>query len=74
MFAFTLAGQALAAPAPADGAAKSVVSGDYECWAFSSARADLNFTITGAGRYRASDDSNGTFTYDAASKKIAFTG
>lgn len=63
-----------AAPAPADGAAKSVAAGNYECWAFSSARADLNFTVTGAGRYRASDGSNGTFAYDPTSKKIAFTG
>jgi hypothetical protein len=60
---------------PSDtGTAAAVAAGDYECWAFGEARMLLNFTVTGTGTYRASDDSVGTFTYDAATGIIVFTG
>lgn len=60
---------------PSDtGTAAVVALGDYECWAFREARMLLDFTVTGTGTYRASDDSVGTFTYDAATGTIAFTG
>lgn len=61
-------------PVKPDGPAKSVALGSYECWANGSARMLLNFTITGPGRYTASDGSKGTFTFDPGSKAINFTG
>ncbi len=50
------------------------VNGSYECWGNGSPRMLMNFTVTAPGHYRASDDSTGTFTFDAASKKVVFTG
>lgn len=61
------------APAP-DGDARAVAEGDYECWANGSANLLLNFTVTGNGRYRASDNSTGRFDYDASTGAISFTG
>ncbi len=67
-----------AAAAPArrpDGAATEVATGSYECWAFNSARMDLNFEITAPGRYTAAaDGSEGSFSFDAGSGQIRFTG
>lgn len=51
-----------------------VASGAYECWAFNTARMDLNFEVTGPGEYVASDGSTGTFELDAATQAIRFTG
>lgn len=48
--------------------------GSYECWAWGRPRLLLNFKVTGAGRYTASDGSPGTFTFDPGSKAIRFTG
>jgi hypothetical protein len=62
------------APPPANGAASAVAAGSYECWAFNTSRMNLNFQVTGPGAYRASDGSSGRFTFDAASKRIQFTG
>jgi hypothetical protein len=59
---------------PASGAAGAVAPGSYECWAFNSPRLTLNFTVTGPGTYRASDGSNGSFTFDAGSGRVTFTG
>lgn len=67
-----------AAAAPArrpDGAATEVATGSYECWAFNSARMDLNFEVTGPGRYTAAaDGSEGSFSFDQASGQIRFAG
>lgn len=58
-----------------DGAATQVAIGSYECWAFNSARMDLNFEVTAPGRYTAAaDGSEGSFSFDAASGQIRFTG
>jgi hypothetical protein len=62
------------APVPANGAAKSVVPGNYECWAFSTARMNLNFTVTAPGKYRASDGSTSTFTFEPATGLVTFAG
>lgn len=64
------------AQAPKAAAAKpaAVAQGAYECWAFNQPRMGLNFRVTGAGKYRASDGSSGTFKYDAATSRVAFTG
>lgn len=68
------------APAPAAPTAPSsrggggVALGAYECWAWGSPRLLLNFKVTGAGHYTASDGSPGTFTFDPGSKAIRFTG
>ena len=72
----------LSAPAPAQpvagapaGAAARVAIGSYECWAFNSARMDLNFEVTAPGRYTAAaDGSEGSFSFDAGSGQIRFTG
>lgn len=61
------------APKP-NGPARAVQVGRYECWAFSSARMELNFSITGPRTYKASDGSAGTFTFHPASGRISFTG
>lgn len=65
-----------AAPAArADGAATQVAIGSYECWAFNSARMDLNFEVTAPGRYTAAaDGSEGSFSFDASSGQIRFNG
>lgn len=67
-----------AAAAPSsrvDGAATTVAIGSYECWAFNSARMDLNFEVTAPGRYTAAaDGSEGSFSFDAGSGQIRFTG
>jgi hypothetical protein len=47
--------------------------GSYECWAFSSPRMGLNFTITGPGAYRGAEGGTGAFSYDAATGAITFT-
>lgn len=67
---------ALAGPIGAAAAqeASGVASGRYECWAFNTARMDLNFTVTGPGRYEAADGSTGTFAFDSASGIVAFEG
>lgn len=58
-----------------DGAATQVAIGSYECWAFNSARMDLNFEVTAPGRYTAAaDGSEGSFSFDAANGQIRFTG
>lgn len=65
--------KAPAAP-PSNGAASAVALGTYECWAFNSPRMNLNFEVTGPGRYKATDGSAGTFTFEPGSKAIRFTG
>ena len=35
---------------------------------------NLNFQVTGAGAYRATDGTSGRFTFDPVSKGIQFTG
>jgi hypothetical protein len=62
-----------AAPRPPAGAAGAVALGSYECWAFSSPRMLLNFTILSASRYKDSEDATGSYTYDPGTKRIAFT-
>jgi hypothetical protein len=52
----------------------AVATGAYECWAFNTARSNLNFTVTGPGSYRAADGSSGGFTFDPGSGRITFTG
>lgn len=64
----------LAAPPKGDGPALAVPTGSYECWAYGRARLLLNFTVTGTGRYRASDDSTGTFSYNPQTKALKFAG
>ncbi|MGE0715697.1 MAG: hypothetical protein AB7P02_09650 [Alphaproteobacteria bacterium] len=64
----------LAANAAATAAVKAVATGSYECWANGQARMLMNFTVTGAGAYRASDGSNGRFTLSPATGAVAFTG
>lgn len=59
---------------PDDAAATEVARGTYECWAFNSARMDLNFEVTAPGSYRASDGSMGKFSYDPATRTIRFSG
>jgi len=62
-----------AAAVPAAGAASTVPAGNYECWANGEANLTLNFTVTGPGRYTASDGSTGTFTV-ADDGTATFTG
>ncbi len=45
-----------AAPAPEAAGSAAVKPGDYECWAFSSARMLQNFSILDGRRYRDSED------------------
>lgn len=66
--------QAAKAPPKADGAAKTVALGDYECWANGSARMLLNFKVTTAGQYTASDGSRSSFSHDPATGQIVFKG
>jgi len=64
-----------AAPAAAqNNGGGAVALGAYECWAWGRPRLLLNFKVTGAGRYTASDGSPGTFSFDPGSKAIRFTG
>lgn len=58
-----------ARPAPAPAA---LATGAYECWAFSSPRMGLNFTVTGPGQYVGLDNVRGTFTYNPATKEVVF--
>lgn len=60
--------------APQNSGGGAVAPGAYECWAWGRPRLLLNFKVTGAGRYTASDGSPGTFTFDPGSKAIRFTG
>ncbi len=41
-------------------------NGSYECWFFSSARAGLNFRLTGDGRYTDVEGRPGTITFSGA--------
>ena len=52
----------------------TVRTGAYECWAFNRPRLLLNFTVTGSGKYTASDGSKSTFNYDAATGQVSFNG
>ncbi|MDC7681655.1 hypothetical protein PQU92_00055 [Asticcacaulis sp. BYS171W] len=61
-------------PKPAPVAAATMPKGDYECWAYSSPRMLLNFTVTAPGKYRASDGSMGTFSVDPKTKAVTLTG
>lgn len=63
-----------APPAGAKSVGGAVRLGDYECWAFNRARMGLNFSILSAARYKDSEGKTGSFTYDAASERIAFQG
>lgn len=47
-----------------------LAQGAYECWAFSSARAGLNFTILPGGQYLDADGKRGSFTVDAAMRMV----
>jgi hypothetical protein len=47
-------------------------AGSYECWAFSSARMDLNFKVTAPGQYVGADNSKGKFTFNPGTKQIDF--
>jgi hypothetical protein len=52
-----------------------VATGNYECWAHGSARMLLNFKVTGPGKYSNPDgEKSGTFTYNANTGAIAFSG
>jgi hypothetical protein len=66
-----------AAPHPAAGAGgahpASVAFGSYECWAFSSPRMLLNFTILSPTRYKDSEGATGSYTYDSSTGRITFT-
>ncbi|ESQ78843.1 hypothetical protein [Asticcacaulis sp. YBE204] len=55
-------------------ATATMPKGDYECWAYSSPRMLLNFTVTAPGKYRASDGSMGTFSVDPKTKAVTLTG
>ncbi len=68
------AAQAAKAPRKPDGAAGTVALGSYECWAHGSARMLLNFKVTSAGQYIASDGSRSTFSHDPATGRIVFKG
>lgn len=74
--ASTFAPPAASAPAGAPATAPAAVAlGRYECWNFNSARMELNFEITGAGRYTAAaDGSEGEFEFDPGSGAIRFSG
>lgn len=62
-------------PEPGHARPERVAAGSYECWAFSSARMDLNFEITAPGRYtEAADGSSGGYSHDPDSGSIRFDG
>ncbi|HEX2591630.1 MAG TPA: hypothetical protein VHL34_09050 [Rhizomicrobium sp.] len=42
--------------------AAGMAMGAYECWGNGEARMLMNFTVTGAGTYKGSDNSTGKFT------------
>ena len=46
--------------------------GQYECWAFSSARMMLNFKITSGSSYTGSDGNSGRYSYDSGSDRLTF--
>lgn len=58
----------------ASAASAKVAVGTYECWAFNTARMDLNFEVTGDDSYIASDGSKGSFQLNAETGAIQFTG
>lgn len=62
------------AAAAGGGGGGSVATGSYECWANGQARMLLNFTVTGAGRYRDAEGKNGAFTFDSTTARITFRG
>lgn len=50
-----------------------IAAGSYECWAFNSPRMNLNFTVTGPGRYTGADGAPGVFSYDQGNGLISIT-
>ena len=46
--------------------------GQYECWAFSSARMMLNFRITSGSSYTGHDGNTGSYSYDPGSGRLTF--
>lgn len=51
-----------------------LVPGSYECWNFNRPQLMLNFKLQDGGRYRDYENKGGSYTYDAASGKLAFKG
>jgi hypothetical protein len=64
--------------AQAPGKPSAVLAGNYECYALTggrlSPRGGLNFTILAGGTYRDAANTAGTYSFDAASSGIVFTG
>jgi hypothetical protein len=56
------AGVAACAALVQSASAASMAMGSYECWGNGEARLLMNFTVTGSGTYKGSDDSIGHFT------------
>jgi hypothetical protein len=63
-----------AAPAQPPGKSGQPANGAYECWNFTSPRMGLNFTLQGGGRYLDTENKSGSYSFDAASGKLAFKG
>jgi len=51
-----------------------IATGQYECWAFSSARPALNFKITSGSNYTGSDGSAGSYTFNPSDGSLTFKG
>lgn len=54
--------------------AGAVAAGGYECWSSGQPRLLLNFTIRSASQYIGSDGKAGSYSFDAATKRIKFSG
>ena len=66
------AGEPSAVAKPAD--AGKVATGQYECWAFTSARPALNFKIASGSNYTGSDGSSGSYTLNPSNGSLIFKG
>jgi hypothetical protein len=62
------------AAATSGNAGGAVPQGVYQCWSGNHANLTLNFSITGANQYAGYNGNAGTFSFDAASTRIAFKG
>lgn len=64
---------AFSLPACAAGGGE-IEAGEYECWANGQSRQLMNFTASGGSKYKGSDGSTGTYSFDPASSRITFNG
>lgn len=72
----TVTQKSSAAPtAPAQSAGGgALAAGGYECWANGQARLLMNFSIRSSSQYTGSDGKPGTYSLDAATGRVTFTG